>query len=46
MSHKGTSRKYVGAAMVQRLAKRLQQQLRVTYATAVVKAKEILGVAP
>lgn len=44
--HKGTSRKYAGPAMVQRLAKRLQLQLRVTYATAVIKAKEILGVAP
>ena len=44
MAHKGSSRKYVGTGFVQRLAKQLQAEMKLGYATAVTKAKALLGV--
>ncbi len=43
---KGSSPKGKGEAYVQRTAKRLQSKYRIAYATAVVRARALLGLAP
>lgn len=43
-TNKGSSRKYVGKGHVQRLAKQLQAEMKLTFAQAVLKAKELLGI--
>ena len=42
--HKVSSRQYAGPGFVHRLAKKLQAQFRITYATAVERARALLGV--
>ena len=44
MSHKASSRHYAGPGFVQRLARKLQASHRITFATAVVRARALLGV--
>ena len=48
MSHgsKGSSPKAKGEAYVQRVAKQLQNKFRITYSTAVARARALLGLAP
>ena len=43
---KGSSPKFIGPGAVQRLAKQTQREFKLTYAAAVAKAKQQLGISP
>ena len=46
MSNKGSSPAFKGEGSVQRLAKRLQQQFKLSYSVAVARARAALGLTP